>query len=95
MWLPLAHALLGTWPATQECALSGNPTSDTLVLRPALNPLSHTSQVFFWNFDLFFHLGHSSMSQLTSFDKCFFFNSLVVGLPYSLIFLAILVAFCF
>ena len=28
-------------------------------------------------------------------DECFFFNSLVVGLPYSLIFLAVLVIFCF
>ena len=31
----------------------------------------------------------------TSLDECFFFNSLVVGLPYSLIFLAVLVVFCF
>ena len=33
-----------TWPATQACALTGNWTSDPLVHRPALNPLSHTSQ---------------------------------------------------
>ena len=32
---------------------------------------------------------------LTSLDEHFFFNSLVVGLPYSLIFLAALVVFCF
>ena len=44
VWLPLAHPLLGTWPATQTCALSGNRTGDLLVHRPALNPLSHTSQ---------------------------------------------------
>ena len=31
----------------------------------------------------------------TSLDECFFFNSLVVGLPYSSIFLAVLVVFCF
>ena len=27
-WLPLAHPHLGTWPATQACALTGNGTSD-------------------------------------------------------------------
>ena len=31
-------------PATQACALTGNQISDSLVRRPALNPLSHTSQ---------------------------------------------------
>ena len=41
---------LGTWPSTQACALAGNQTCDPLVRRPALNPLSHTSQgwVFFF-----------------------------------------------
>ena len=33
-----------TWSATQACALTGNQTSDPLVHRLALNPLSHTSQ---------------------------------------------------
>ena len=33
-----------TWPATQACALTGNRTSNLSVCRPALNPLSHTSQ---------------------------------------------------
>ena len=36
--------LLGTWPATQACALTGYQTSDPLVHRPALNPLSHMGQ---------------------------------------------------
>ena len=45
VWLPLSRPLLGTWPATQVCALTGNQTSDPLVHRPVLNPLSHTSQV--------------------------------------------------
>ena len=36
--------LLGTWPATQACAVTGNQTDDPLVHRPALSPLSHTSQ---------------------------------------------------
>ena len=44
VWLPLPHPLLGAWPATQACALTGNRTSHPLVRRPALNPLSHTSQ---------------------------------------------------
>ena len=45
VWLPLTHPPLGgTWPTTQACALTGNQTSDPLVHRLALNPLSHTSQ---------------------------------------------------
>ena len=35
---------LGTWPATQACALTVNRTGNSLVRRPALNPLRHTSQ---------------------------------------------------
>ena len=34
----------GTWPATQACALTGNQTINLLVLRLALNLLSHNSQ---------------------------------------------------
>ena len=44
MWLPLVCPPLGTRPATQACALTGNQTGDPLVCKPALNPLSHTSQ---------------------------------------------------
>ena len=44
VWLPLARPLLGTWPTTQACALTGNRTGHPLGHRPALNPLSHTSQ---------------------------------------------------
>ena len=44
IWLPLMRPLLATWPATQAYALTGNQTSDFLVLRLALNPLSHTNQ---------------------------------------------------
>ena len=36
-WGPGLHA-------TQVCALTGNRTSDPLVHRPALSPLSYTSQ---------------------------------------------------
>ena len=42
--LPLAHPQPGTWPTTQACALIGNLTGNLSVPRPALNPLSHTSQ---------------------------------------------------
>ena len=38
------YPLLGTWPATQACALTGNQTGDPLVPKPVLNPLSRTSQ---------------------------------------------------
>ena len=41
----LSHApQLGTWSTAQACATTGNCTSDLSVCRPALNPLSHTSQ---------------------------------------------------
>ena len=32
------------WPITRACALTGNRTCDFLVYRPALSPLTHTSQ---------------------------------------------------
>ena len=35
---------LEIWPKTQAYALTGNRTSDPLVGRSLLNPLSHTSQ---------------------------------------------------
>ena len=44
VWLPLARPLFGTWPVTQARALIGNQTGNPLVLRLALNSLSHTSQ---------------------------------------------------
>ena len=34
VWLPLMHLLLGTWPTTQACALTGNRTGDPLVRSP-------------------------------------------------------------
>ena len=42
--VPLACLHLGIRPATQACTLTGNWTSDFSAQRPALNPLSHTSQ---------------------------------------------------
>ena len=49
--LALACPLLGTWLATQACALTVNRTSDLSVRRPTLNPLSHTSQGRLWGFN--------------------------------------------
>ena len=43
-WLPLTCPLLGTWLASWACDITGNRTDDPLVCRPALKPLSHTSQ---------------------------------------------------
>ena len=40
----LEHPLLGIWPATQACALTGNRTSYISVRTLAFCPLSHTSQ---------------------------------------------------
>ena len=45
VWLPLACLLMGPWPETQACALIGNRPGDPLFHRPAIIPLSHTSQV--------------------------------------------------
>ena len=42
--LPLAHPQPGTWPTTRACALTGSWTSNPLVSKLALNPLSHTNQ---------------------------------------------------
>ena len=47
------HPLLGTWPATQACALNWNRTGDPLVCRPTLDPLSHTSQGYLFNFFIY------------------------------------------
>ena len=61
VWLPLTHSLLGTWPATQACVLTGYGPSNPLVCRSALNPLSHTSQgcLFFFTVAFFVPVKHS------------------------------------
>ena len=41
--LPRACPQLGIWPKTQACALIENQTSNLLVHRLVINPLSHTS----------------------------------------------------
>ena len=62
-WLPLMHPTLGTWPEAQASTLTGNWTSNTLVRKPTLSPLSHTSpgttELFCYCFFFFLsaHLG--------------------------------------
>ena len=69
VWLLLTHSLLGTWPATQTCVLTGNQTSDPLVCRPVLNPLSHSSQ----GLSFCFSVPWSSLSLALSFPLFPFF----------------------
>ena len=45
--LPLMCPLWGTWPKTRACALTGSRTSDPLLRRLALNPLSRTAMDYF------------------------------------------------
>ena len=51
VWLPLTCPLLETRPTTQACALTGNWTGNPLVHKPALNPLSLTSQDYTYIFN--------------------------------------------
>ena len=37
VWLPVAHPLLGTWPAAQACDLTGNQTGNSMVDSPYSN----------------------------------------------------------
>ena len=72
-YLPLACLQLGTWLATQACALTGSPTSDLSVRRPALNPLSHTSQgknKFSFNFPRVPFLPWEVTTPLLSLQDC-------------------------
>ena len=76
MWLPLMRPLLGTWPTTKACALTGNRTSNPLVHRLLLNPLSHTSQgqkVYQWQGTLSSLVGSGCKAFFTiiqSFPNC-------------------------
>ena len=48
----LSHApIWGPGPQPRQCALTRNQTSDPLVHRPALNPLSYASQGTITNFN--------------------------------------------
>ena len=77
MWLPLTWPPVGTWPATQACALTGNGTSDPLVCRPALNPLSHTSQGSYFFFFLKQQNPFWIYTQLSKYKKCKITDSLL------------------
>ena len=46
--VPLMHPLLGNWPTTQACALTGNWTNNPFICRPVFRLLSHTSQGKIW-----------------------------------------------
>ena len=50
MWLPLKHPLPGTWPANQACAPPGNQTSNFLLCKLVLNPLSHQPRLDIFSF---------------------------------------------
>ena len=63
--LPLTHSQVGTWPATQACAVAGNQTGNLLVHRLVLNPLSHTSQGTIFSFIFL----PSHMDTLTDFRE--------------------------
>ena len=66
VWLPLTYPLLETWPATQACALTRNPTSNRLVHRAAPNPLSNTSQ----DIHIFVFLCSSFIARLVICCEC-------------------------
>ena len=71
VWLPLMDPLLGTWPATQACGLDWESTSNPLVCRPVLNPLSHTSQgsMFIWTCIIYQALGQAPKQDSWSKSK--------------------------
>ena len=50
------HPLLGTWPATQARALTGNQTCNALLPSLMLNPLSHTSQKHMFSYSSLHHM---------------------------------------
>ena len=48
-WLPLLHPLLGTWPATQVCTLTGNRTGELWLSMFLLRTSIHFYSWFFVN----------------------------------------------
>ena len=48
VWLPLPHPLLGTWPETQACALTGNQTGIPFICRQALSSTETHQPGLFW-----------------------------------------------
>ena len=84
MWLPLILLVLGTWPATQACALTGNRTGDPLVSRSTLNPLSHTSRGRVYVFNLYkkwtFHVDKMYLVPSSLITLCCYFRFLLFTL---------------
>ena len=68
VWLPFTLPVLVTWPATQACALTGNQTSNPLVHRPMLNPLSYTSQGIYFLFNPILLMKYSGHDCLNDFS---------------------------
>ena len=48
VWLPLTRPLLGTWPTTQACALTGNWTGNSLIRGPVLNQWATPARAQFY-----------------------------------------------
>ena len=76
VWLPLVHPHTGTWPASQACALTGNPTGNPLVHRQTLNPVSHLSQglnVFYLKLSLSWSFGYRESAFVGGCSVLFYF----------------------
>ena len=75
VWLPLMLLLLGTWPATQACALTGIRTHNPLLCSPVLNPLSHISQghTFLFQFD-YLHVSNIRLARTTFMTRMLIFK---------------------
>ena len=69
--LPLVCSQMGTWPTTHACALTGNQTSDLLVCRLVLNPLSHSSQGDFLLYILKQHSGKELSTRMIRREPLF------------------------
>ena len=81
LWLPLMCPLLGTWPTTQACALTGNQTSHPLVHRLVLNPLSHTSQGLIPTFNPATGMGTSSAQMQPALNHLYLYLLLPWSFP--------------
>ena len=65
-WLSLALPLLGTWPATEACALSRNQNSEPLLHRPELNPHQPETLCVFFTQISNHHLWYIPLDSTTS-----------------------------
>ena len=79
--LPLTLPQLGTWSTTQACALTGTQTSNLLVHRMALNPLSLTSQSLKFLIIVYLNLQEKSSGTMGHALGAWSLGSCVVSLP--------------